>query len=58
MPIYVYKCEKCGHIQEEIHPMAGPKYKLTCEKCEADIMVKQVTRAIGRVKGTNNPCPS
>ena len=58
MPIYVYKCENCGYIQDITHPMAGPKNKITCIKCNHDIMVKQVTRANGKVKGTTTPCPS
>lgn len=33
MPTYNYQCENCHHIQEVFHPMSGPNYKITCEKC-------------------------
>lgn len=30
---YDYKCDNCNHVQEENHPMSGPKEKIVCEKC-------------------------
>jgi len=32
MPIYEYKCKKCGEVWEEILPV-GVNKKLTCAKC-------------------------
>ena len=41
MPLYDYKCDNCGHVQEILHPMSGPNFKLTCEKCSHKKLTKQ-----------------
>lgn len=42
-PIYEYQCDECENVQEEIHPMAGPDRKLTCQKCNSKKLTKQLT---------------
>jgi len=32
VPIYVYKCRKCGHVVEEIQKMDDPP-PVKCDKC-------------------------
>lgn len=43
MPNYDYKCDSCGHIQEESHPMSGPNEKITCKKCKGTDMHKTIS---------------
>ena len=33
MPIYEYKCKKCGHIFEAFQSMGSDGSKLRCPKC-------------------------
>ncbi len=33
---YTYKCDKCGHEQDEHRRMADMNLKGVCEKCEGD----------------------
>jgi len=40
MANYDYKCEKCGNIQEESHPMGGPIEELSCTKCDCKDLEK------------------
>ena len=51
MATYDYKCEKCDNIQEEIHPMSGPSYKITCKKCGSENMKKQIGTPYAQFKG-------
>jgi putative FmdB family regulatory protein len=44
MPSYDYQCLKCGNIQEELHPMAGPSEKIKCNKCRST-KVKRIISA-------------
>jgi putative FmdB family regulatory protein len=32
MPIFEYRCEKCGHVMEVLHKSLKEE-KVTCEKC-------------------------
>ena len=36
MPIYEFKCDKCGHVTEQIVPMKDAKEKIKCEKCNEE----------------------
>lgn len=50
MPNYDYQCEDCEHVQEENHPMAGPKEEIVCQKCKSKKMKKYYgTRAPGAI---------
>jgi putative FmdB family regulatory protein len=40
MPNYDYVCSSCKNVQEEQHPMAGPKEKIVCNKCGGTEMSK------------------
>lgn len=42
MPTYDYKCSKCEHVQEEIHPMNGPEKPIVCSNCGHKNMEKVV----------------
>ena len=42
MPTYDYKCEKCEHVQEEVHPMNGPYETIVCVKCKHAKMEKVI----------------
>jgi putative FmdB family regulatory protein len=39
MPIFEYKCKKCGHITEFLEKSSG-KTKHACEKCGSNQMQK------------------
>lgn len=42
MPSYDYKCNSCGNVQEELHPMKGPEEPIICNACTSDDMEKMV----------------
>jgi len=39
MPIYEYKCRKCGHVME-ILEKSGGKRRHICEQCKSDELQK------------------
>ena len=39
MPTYNYICA-CENIQEEMHPMSGPTWKIECNLCKSTNMKK------------------
>lgn len=51
MPIFEYKCGKCGVLTEFLESVAGRK-KHICEKCGSDEMSKQFS---GFSVGVANP---
>ena len=55
MPIFEYKCSKCGHVTEFL--LARPKStKLTCEKCSSGDLQRLLSGfAVGQSK-TSLPC--
>jgi putative FmdB family regulatory protein len=53
MPLYDYKCIKCGHYQEVL--VFNKAIKIVCEKCNSDKLEKQISRANGYVKNTETP---
>ncbi|HEG43976.1 MAG TPA: zinc ribbon domain-containing protein [Phycisphaerales bacterium] len=57
MPIYEYKCGKCGAVSEFLEGMSGKK-KHVCEKCGSGNMEKQFsTFAVGvKQDGTDSKC--
>lgn len=51
MPIYEYRCEKCGVTIEIMQKISDPA-PATCEKCGAGPMEKQLSRSSFALKGT------
>ena len=45
MPIYVYKCKKCGEIHEALQKFSDPPLK-TCPSCEGELE-KQFSGQVG-----------
>ena len=51
MPIYMYRCEACGHRQEVIAKMSDPPPE-TCKSCQAKgQMKKEIGRTGVQLKG-------
>ena len=44
MPIYAYRCTRCGHAQDVLRKVSDPPLS-DCPACGADSFVKQVTAA-------------
>ena len=51
MPIYEYKCDKCGY-QFEILQKINAEPAKTCPKCNANSLRKLVSAAAFKLKGT------
>lgn len=48
MPIFEYRCGKCGHVMEVLHKSLDAKAR-TCEKCGGSEMIKLLSGfAVGR----------
>jgi len=48
MPIFEYRCEKCGHVMEVLHKSRTAE-KPTCEKCGGSEMSKLLSGfAVGK----------
>ena len=50
MPIYEYKCQKCGHFVEVIQRMSDEPL-VDCSSCGAPQMKKQVSAPAFRLSG-------
>jgi putative FmdB family regulatory protein len=50
MPIYEYRCEKCGHELEAIQKLSEAAL-VTCPVCEEDSLKKRISAAGFRLKG-------
>lgn len=56
MPIFEYKCNKCGHVTEFLEK-AGTAQKHICEKCSSSDLQKQLSGfAVGQSKSANQAC--
>lgn len=44
MPIYIYKCDECGHDVEEMQGVDAPQLK-KCPKCGRLKLKRQITSA-------------
>ncbi len=56
MPIFEYKCSKCGHTMEFLEK-AGNSRKHTCEKCGSTGMEKLLSGfAVGRSAPSSASC--
>ncbi|MGD2094471.1 MAG: zinc ribbon domain-containing protein [Phycisphaerales bacterium] len=58
MPIFEYKCNKCGHTMEFLEKSSTPK-KHNCEKCGSSNLQKLLSGfAVGRGKSSGQTCES
>jgi putative FmdB family regulatory protein len=53
MPLYEYRCEKCGHRFELWQRLGAGKEGVQCPKCGAD----QVTRLLSTFASTSSSAP-
>jgi putative FmdB family regulatory protein len=51
MPIYAYRCEACGHELDALQKISDAPLK-DCPECGAAALVKQITAAAFRLKGS------
>jgi len=51
MPIYEYQCQGCGHELEKLQKMSDAPLS-DCPQCEAPSLIKKVSAAGFRLKGT------
>ena len=51
MPIYEYRCSKCGHELEALQRLADAPLS-ECPACHASALVKQVSAAGFQLKGS------
>ncbi len=51
MPIYVYRCQACGHKMDVLQKLSAPALT-KCPVCAEEKMKKQMTAAAFRLKGT------
>jgi putative FmdB family regulatory protein len=58
MPVYEHQCKKCKKVNEFLYPISGPDFKLSCQKCGSEELIKLVSHSYGRVKGTQTPTPN
>ena len=50
MPIYEYKCDRCGHELEAFQKLSEDPL-VTCPQCQKDALIKKVSAAGFRLKG-------
>jgi putative FmdB family regulatory protein len=51
MPIYAYRCEQCGHVQDVMQKLADAPLTV-CPSCGADAFRKQLTAPAFQLKGS------
>ena len=51
MPIYEYKCKKCGHRFEQLQKITEKPLRI-CPKCKKTQLVKLVSNTSFQLKGT------
>lgn len=51
MPIYEYRCSKCGHEIEALQKIAEPPL-VVCPSCHAESLVKLVSASAFQLKGS------
>ncbi|MBN1804383.1 MAG: zinc ribbon domain-containing protein [Sedimentisphaerales bacterium] len=58
MPIFEYKCNKCGHVMEFLEKTSTPK-KHKCRKCNSSDLKKLLSGfAVGQSSSTTPTCES
>ncbi|MBW2093484.1 MAG: zinc ribbon domain-containing protein [Deltaproteobacteria bacterium] len=58
MPIFEFRCLKCGNIFEKLFTSAGEEEEITCPACQSDSFERVVSRTnytIGAGPGGNQP---
>ncbi|MEW5952458.1 MAG: zinc ribbon domain-containing protein [Bacillota bacterium] len=58
MPIYEFRCLKCGELFEKLFVSAGAKVELSCPKCQSDMLERVISAtnyAMGSAKGGSKP---
>jgi len=62
MPIYEFRCAKCGHIQEFLTTSTTEQLELKCQECQGDELervLSQVSYAMGSSGSSQgSSCPS
>ncbi|MFG0249984.1 MAG: zinc ribbon domain-containing protein [Phycisphaeraceae bacterium JB051] len=53
MPIYEYKCQKCGHVTEQLRSMSAADDATACEECQS-----KETQRVQSVFAANSGGPS
>ena len=56
MPIYEFKCKKCGELFEALRSIGDTGKGLACPECGAKAVEKQISTFA--VTGVCNKCPS
>jgi putative FmdB family regulatory protein len=51
MPIYEYKCAKCGHALEEIRKEEWRDEPIDCEKCRGPAKRVEISKSHFHLKG-------
>jgi putative FmdB family regulatory protein len=51
MPIYEYKCQKCGYVFEQLQKMTDDPLRV-CPECGEEQLVKLVSNTSFQLKGT------
>jgi len=58
MPIFEYKCDKCGHKMEILEKRSG-KQRHTCQKCGSPDMQKLFSGfSVGQTGQSGGSCPT
>jgi len=53
MPIFEYKCKKCGHKFEEL---VSGKEKISCPKCGSENLEKLISNFNSKQKDSSSAC--
>jgi putative FmdB family regulatory protein len=51
MPMYEYRCAKCGHLYEQLRKMSEADKDLRCPHCESEDVKRQVSACALRGTG-------
>jgi len=54
MPLYEYKCKKCGHLFEELETIADRDRPRKCPKCGAKGVERAVSVFAAKVTGSSS----
>ena len=52
MPIYEYKCEKCGKTYELLRSISAEDKDIICPKCSAKKKAKKLISSLGSIAGS------
>ncbi|MBN1849174.1 MAG: zinc ribbon domain-containing protein [Deltaproteobacteria bacterium] len=58
MPIFEFRCMKCGHVFERLFLSSDEKIDMACPKCQSDTFERVVSRSshtLGYGPGENKP---